>query len=189
MTAAQPTERQGVKRRVLPNRERIAELLRYDSKTGKLYWRPRSSNRQFSSHYAGAEAFTTAIRNGYLTGKIDDVSYAAHRVIWKLMTGDEPEAIDHINGNTADNRWFNLRAADAKMNNRNKCLAKNNASGATGVYAVGLVGDGTLRWRARIVVGRRQKYLGTFPTFEAALAARKEAETQLGFSSRHGSTK
>jgi len=33
----------------------------------------------------------------------------AHRLIYYIMEGKIPRVIDHINGNTSDNRWCNLR--------------------------------------------------------------------------------
>jgi len=39
---------------------------------------------------------------------------------------------------------------------------------------------------AQIKVGPKSHYLGSFPDFDSAVAARKAAEIELGFDPRHG---
>jgi hypothetical protein len=41
-------------------------------------------------------------------------------VIWKLTYGTEPPEVDHINGDTSDNRLVNLRASSRLLNAKNK---------------------------------------------------------------------
>ena len=63
----------------------------------------------------------TVTKQGYRKIKIDDSQYQEHRIIWMLVTGDDPGelTIDHINRISTDNRWDNLRICtiqDNKMN-------------------------------------------------------------------------
>lgn len=43
----------------------------------------------------------------------------ANRVAWKLMTGEEPEMVDHQNLDVTDDRFDNLRASDRFSNRHN----------------------------------------------------------------------
>ena len=82
----------------------LRTVLRYDSATGKLYWRERCSDlfnatesrtaehscRRWNSQYANKEAFTYVTPKGYKTGCIFGQIYLAHRVIWAMQTGAWP---------------------------------------------------------------------------------------------------
>lgn len=57
--------------------------------------------------------------NGYVYATYKGKKYQAHRLIWKYVTGEDPDIIDHINGDRFDNRWHNLRNVDAALNSRN----------------------------------------------------------------------
>lgn len=167
--------------RQLPDAELLRKLLRYDPETGKLYWLSRTPDmfiggnadakarcKAWNTRYAGREAFTSRNNFGYPHGTVLDQSLVAHRVIWVIMTGRWPASmIDHINGKPDDNRFVNLREATGSQNQHNRGLAKNNTSGFKGVTWRKAEG----KWRARIVVMRKEKSLGMFDTAEEAYAA------------------
>ena len=171
--------------RKLPAQELLQQLLSYDPSTGELRWKPRPlemftserAAKSWASQNLGKLAFNTNC-NGYKTGKIQGEQHWAHRVIWKLMTGEDPDVIDHLDGNPANNAWSNLKATDTRGNAMNQRRPRNNVSGVVGVYWI----RSESRWKASIA----GKYLGTFDTFEEAVAARKAAEKVLGYSGRHG---
>jgi len=79
--------------------------------------------------------------------------------------------IDHINGNTLDNRSCNLRPATAIENRHNASKQKNNKSGYKGVSPI------RGKWQATIA----QRYLGVFISKEdAAMAVDREARKLYG---------
>jgi hypothetical protein len=85
----------------------------------------------------------------------------------------EPEAqVDHINGNTLDNRVANLRPCTHAENTRNHRLTRANTSGYSGVTRSGK------KWEAAIGLGGKWTYLGRFATKELAIAARQAAEAK-----------
>jgi hypothetical protein len=120
-------------------------------------------------------------QNGYRRINVRYASHAAHRLAFLYMTGEfPPEVVDHINGIRDDNSWANLRAISQAENQRNRCLPKSNTSGACGVYWK----KPRRRWEASIIVNQVTRFLGHFPTKAEAIAARKLAEVQYGFSER-----
>lgn len=101
---------------------------------------------------------------------------AMHRQIMERMIGREiaaNECVDHINGDTLDNRRDNLRLATSALNQFNRGLPAHNTTGAKGVYRNSA---GNLRpWQAAITINRRKRYLGSYATFEEAARAYNRA--------------
>lgn len=170
----------------------LRELLRYEPDTGKLFWlvRDRSRFQNNRSHavwngrYANTEAFTCDT-TGRRTGRIFDRQYLAHRVIWALHTGEWPVGeIDHIDGNSSNNRWINLRDVSHAENMKNTKLHKSNTSGRIGVSFNRRMG----MWNAYIGDRSDREILGYFPTMDLAASARSKAEVEHGYHRNHGRT-
>jgi hypothetical protein len=120
----------------LPSQEKLQELLDYDPETGIAIWRSRAGTdrytNRFNRHYAGKVA--GGCKGGkYLWVSIQNENFMLHRVIFKLMTGYDPELVDHINGDKHDNRWLNLREASPSQNRCNTAVTKRSLSGIKGV--------------------------------------------------------
>lgn len=150
-----------------PNRPTLAalqEILRYDPDNGHFTW---TDNRR--RNRVGTRAGTVAAR-GYR--RIDALGHnmAEHRIVWLFMTGEWPPAdIDHINRDTGDNRWCNLRLATRSQNNAHRRLPRNNRTGFLGVSVEGP------SYRARINIGRSRLNLGFFKSAEEAARAYDQA--------------
>ena len=78
-----------------------------------------------------------------------------HRLVIKAPDGLE---VDHINGDTLDNRKSNLRLCTNAENLRNQSKHRRNKSGFKGVVRNGN------NWQAKIRVNNKTIYLGTFKT-------------------------
>tara|TARA_R110002012_G_scaffold49804_5_gene128900 strand:- start:19777 stop:20520 length:744 start_codon:yes stop_codon:yes gene_type:complete len=111
----------------LPSVEYLKSILKYEPETGCLFWKPREesafdskrSYSYFKTRYEGVLAGHLA-GNGYTDLRIDKRLMKAHRVIWKMVYGEDPPyGIDHINGDRSDNRINNLRLATPQENARN----------------------------------------------------------------------
>src|SRR3546814_10479500 len=113
----------------------------------------RPGNNRFNGARAGKVANHES-RLGYMVVTIHRKHWMAHRIIWKLIYGEEPTEVDHISGRRNDNRLSNLRASDRQTNMRNLRTRKDNSSGHIGVNRTS---DGT--WRAYINEGGRFKNL------------------------------
>jgi len=99
-----------------------------------------------------------------------------HRAIAERAYGPGGKRhVDHINGDTLDNRRANLRWLDRALNQRNIAGPyANNKSGALGIYK-----RTETRWEATIGVNNVPMYLGSFKTKAEAIAARLKAEKEL----------
>ena len=166
--------------------ELCRQLLRYEPETGELFWlfRPRElfaddrSWKIWNTRFARQPALNSP-SNGYLVGAINYVTVRAHRVAWAIYHDVWPDIIDHINGNGLDNRLANLRDVSHCENMTNLPRKGNNRSGALGVYRFGN------RWAAEIRAKGTKHWLGYHKTFEAAVAARRDAALALGFHENH----
>jgi|SRR5262249_13953776 len=91
--------------RPLVTAERLREVLSYDPETGTFTWRVSGGGRRTS----GVAGHHDRAWKGYVCIAVDGRKYRAQRLAFLYMTGDWPPAqIDHINGDTSDNRWANL---------------------------------------------------------------------------------
>lgn len=88
-----------------------------------------------------------------------------------IMNAPKNKVVDHINGNTLDNRIENLRICSHKENIRNSKKCKNNTSGYTGVFFY----KRTKRWQSCIGVNNKIINLGYYDTKEEAALAYNEA--------------
>jgi hypothetical protein len=171
----------------LPTQAELRALLRYNKRTGQLFWkkRPRSmfnnmySQKGWNVRFAGSEAFT-AVNHGYRRGMIRPIHVYAHQVIWKMMTGLDAPELDHIDGNRLNNAWRNLRLAPSGVNQKNSTKRQDNTSGHVGVVRRGE------RWIAQFGVNGTTKHIGIFETKEAAIKARELVEREYGFHPNHG---
>jgi hypothetical protein len=167
--------------KTLPSVEYLRECFSYDSETGELTWkrRPRehfatqSGWKIFNRHYAGTCAGT--INNlGYRHILVQGRHYTVHRIVWKLVTDEEPpEFLDHINGDKNNNSFTNLRPATRQEQRWNCPLQKNNRCGRRGVTARGK------KWMARINVNGEKRCLGRFDTADAAAAAYESVAREI----------
>ncbi len=161
----------------LPSVEFLRACFAYNPKTGALTWkhRPREhfatkkAHLRHNSTCAGTIA-GSIYRNGRRYIHLGHRLYFAHRIIWKIVTGEEPlSTIDHKNRNRDDNRWTNLRSASLSEQNWNSSTRKDNTSSRRGVS---LDRD---KWVARIMIHRTSHYLGSFTTALEASAAYQAA--------------
>lgn len=110
--------------------------------------------------------------NGYVCAyKENRKRIRLHRILLNLP---KDKYVDHINGNTLDNRKENLRICTKRQNNLNKKLRKDNKSGVTGVFWANREG----KWVANIWTNKKKKVLGYFSNKDKAVKTRKEAEKE-----------
>jgi hypothetical protein len=136
--------------------ELLKTLVRYDPETG-IFVRI-STGKQVGNKQTG----------GYIRFRLCGQAYLAHRLAWLYMTGAWPRhSIDHINRNTSENRFSNLREATYSENGQNQPLMRRNRYGLPGVTWVGR----NKKWKASIKVNGKDIYLGLFKTADEASKA------------------
>lgn len=149
--------------------ERLREVLHYDPATGDFTWLTPAQGRRVNGK-AGH------VRRGYLfITVLGHKSIPATHLAWMLTHGHRPNGvIDHINGDTLDNRLANLRDVDPKTNAENQRRPqRDNLTGYLGVSPQ------KGRYRAQIQHAGRAQYLGMFGTPEEAHEAYLDAKRKL----------
>ena len=148
----------------------------FDYRDGNLYWKNKKGRIP-----AGALAGTQS--HHYWQVCIVYVLYRNHRLIWIYHNRTEPRQIDHINGNTFDNRIENLRECSASENQRNRKRNKSNTSGVKGVNWC----KQKRKWRARINVDGKEIHVGFFDSLEQAREKTEQAREKIhGIFMNHG---
>jgi len=122
---------------------------------------------------------TTAGR-GYRYIRINGKNYAFHRIIAKtfLSSWDDSLSVDHINGDTTDNRIENLRMATPLQQNRGFQRKRKNC---TSIYRGVCWAKEIKRWKANIKSGAKLRHLGCFGTEVEAARAFDKAAIEAGF--------
>lgn len=131
-----------------------------------------------TAHVDPADVPLVAEHFWWLSGKGYAASKTAghmHRLI--LGYGPDDPHVDHVNGDTLDNRRHNLRPATVSQNNANT-RASWSSTGYKGVTRRALA-DGTPRYAAKIGDNGTRRHLGTYDTPEDAARAYDAAAREL----------
>lgn len=158
-------------------RERLLHLFSYDRDRGILIWKnPPKQNPYLIGKRAGTEHID---RNGkvYLRVCINKKRFMVHQVICLIETGTLPDLVDHIDGNTLNNEFENLRITTNRLNQHNRNRHREGR----------LVGASWCKtrnkWQSHIQIKGRSIALGRFNTEKEAhhryLSALKEYENEL----------
>lgn len=163
-------------------KDEIIKRLNYNPETGSLTWATRNQPH-FDRLHAGNEVGAKWVaKDGYRSSIINleiggrKVSVVTARVCWLVFTGDWPVfTIDHINRDSFDNRFCNLRDVPQSVNNDNRGFYK-------GRFIKGFTYlQKEQSWYLRASKG---EYIGRFKCFGQALKAKKQYENTL----THGQT-
>lgn len=171
-------------------REWLLDNFTYNPDTGHINHKPKDPNSYGRMAKSRAMKRLRADRAEVFRERKKGCSYYAivkgskaiyaHRAAYWMYHGELPKIIDHINGNTFDNRICNLRASNYLQNNRNCSIQKNNKTGIVGVRMV--------RGKYYAAIGHEGKniHLGVFDNIEDASNARAKAEIKYGYEMNHG---
>lgn len=148
---------------------KYGDILSYDKNTGVLTWKVDRGPKKAGSVAGYID------RHDYIKIMVLGKNLYAHRIAWELFNGKIPEdkEIDHINGNTLDNRISNLRLASRTQNNANR---KHHTS--TPYKGVSYFTRDN-KWRARIKHNKHEIHLGYYNTPDEARTAYLSAANKI----------
>lgn len=158
-------------KKILPTQKELINIFDYCSTTGHLFWKIRPSQATKVGAFAGC------ITNGYIVISIKGTAYKAHRLIWKMIYGDDPEVIDHINRNGLDNRLSNLRSVSIEINGKNRKKNKNNVTGHTGIFFI----QSRNKYQSTISINKKRLFLGNFNSIDEAIEVREKYKKEAGY--------
>jgi hypothetical protein len=161
-----------ISRKPLPSLEFLRECLEY--RDGCLYW-VRRPLAHFASDRAGAQwngrqpgkLAGNLDPQGYLRTRISGVVYSNHRLTYYLHTGEQPDYLDHVNGERDDNRIENLRPCTNAQNQWNRIVVDKGIYRAAG------------KWQVSISANGRLHYQGVFEDIAEARACAAKAIKEL----------
>src|SRR4029077_7724268 len=152
--------------RTLPSFAYLRQCFNYNRRSGLIHWKERPREhfstdgdwKKWNTRYAGTIAGNITV-HGYRCIAIGHRIYRSPRIIWKLVTGEEPpEQIDHKDTNSLNDAWANLRIATQPEQSQNTSIRTDNTSGYRGVSRNGK------KWKAQIGIDNAIRHLGTFDT-------------------------
>lgn len=161
----------------LPSQAFLRECFDYNPETGSLTWKTRpithfvseSAWKAWNKRYA-ARRFGSPLMGSsgtrYYLGMLNGKMRTAHRLIFKLFSGNDPIGqVDHWDRDGLNNRWGNLRDATRAQN---ACNSRDrNGALMRGVSRAG----NQFSAQIRINGDGKKHYLGLFKTMEEAHAA------------------
>ena len=112
--------------------------------------------------------------NGYIYASFNYKRYLLHRIIFLMFNGYMPKVVDHIDGNSLNNKIENLREATQQQNLFNSKLRKNNTSGVKGVNWHKL----RSKWKVELRINGKKQHFGLFSDLELAELVAKEARNK-----------
>jgi len=181
------------------SQKHLKSIINYNPSTGFFTWLSRPAD-MFSCGNRSAKSYCDMWNSRYsgkIAGTISDMGmngirrcivikkkqYFSYRLAWLYVYGVWPECeIDHINGNSLDDRIVNLRDVTSQENSRNSRIPTTNISGIIGVRFRGDKG----KWVAGITVNNKSIHLGYFDDLFSAACARISKQNSLGFHNNHG---
>ena len=133
-----------------------------DTENGIVYWASRPSNRVLVGQEAGTEKEQLDGKK-YWVISLDYRKIKRSHLIYLFVHGFQcKQQIDHINGDSLDDRAVNLRAATITQNAWNHKPVARRINLPTGVR------NSLGRYQARITVNKKVIYLGVYDTPEEA---------------------
>lgn len=151
----------------------LKRKIEYNPETGEFFRKLKSGKKLINNRPNKEGYILIGVAGGGVPQQL------AHRLAFLYMTGKIPKIVDHINRNTGDNRWCNLRDATPQQNSRNR--KSNNKSGYLGVFWSKVA----QKWQVQVTGSNEELvYGGLFEYLELDKAVEKANELRLQY---HGS--
>lgn len=152
--------------RSLPSQNELQLHFKYEVLSGRVFRINYAKHRGVPLTQVCRELIPNT-PSGYCLVRYKGVLYKAHRLIWCLVTGEDPGdlEIDHIDRNPVNNSWHNLRLASSYQQALNRRVRSDSTTALRGVLKTGV------KFQAKIQRDGMRRHLGTFETKEEAAEA------------------
>lgn len=115
----------------------LSEYLYYDETSPSfLRWKKKTSLSSVVSEGDVAGNFDTSNGDGYWRVVVSGRILRAHKIVWAMFNNYEDQTglfVEHIDGNTQNNRPENLRLVRPEINSRNASMQRGSITGVNGV--------------------------------------------------------
>lgn len=146
----------------------LRKELQYNPETGKFLWLLHRKGRRGT--------VGTVNKHGYLVITMSGRRIMAHRLAWFYMTGVWPaEELDHIDRDTSNNKFNNLREASHSENSVNSKIREDNSSGHPGICW----DRQKMKWKVQISSSGNKRIQKHFYDFDQAVRFYKETAASL----------
>ena len=144
---------------------------------GSMVWNHRPDHhfkgraKSWNSRRAGTPVSFTVSKNKsgrlYRSIPLNGTRWMYNRILWIYFNGSIPDGmlVDHINGDSMDDRVANYRLATHAQNTHNSKF-RSNSSGLPGAYRAS--NSGRKKWCSSIYINKKRVFLGYFETPEEA---------------------
>lgn len=160
----------------LPSAEYLHQCFEYEAVSGALRWRHRPvehfknvrASIAWNAKHVG-EPVGSLLSSGYLHTSLGRRKFYLSRIIYKMHCGTDPQIVDHIDRNQANNRIENLRSVNSQQSRQN-AIKPSRRGGLAGISPMP---NGS--YRAHIKDGPKMRHIGVFASAEAAHSAYRAA--------------
>lgn len=144
---------------MLPSKEELNERYDYDPITGILSFKTHREPRYVGQPVGCTDSY------GYLVTAWKGKIVKVHRLIWKMVYGEDPDTVDHINENKQDNRLSNLQSVSSHLNASLYFQRREDLIRVSNTYTI-TYHKATAKWQLSALKPRR--YIGVFDSIQDA---------------------
>lgn len=138
------------------NKDYLHQMFEY--KDGELFWKISPNSRIREGKKAGWDC------GRYLYVQLNKKNYPIHRFVFMMHKGFFPETVDHIDGDTKNNKIENLREATHAKSITKAIRKSNNTSGIKNVYWK----KEAKKWVVRLQINGKETFFGGYKDIDYA---------------------
>lgn len=159
-----------------PSLEYLKTRINVDVEAGRVYWIDATKfHASLNGMEAGSPRTNSRHDKNYWYVKLDSKALKRSHLVFLFLNGRWPDLqIDHINGDSLDDRASNLREATATQNAWNHKTRRKRSTTPMGVR---LLRSG--KYQARIAVNKQQIVIGLFETPDMAAQAYQQKRKEF----------